>query len=268
MRTSPDPTTRSRLSALVIACLTIALVADLATAQGSSRSYRRTSDWWPQVELIDGSLHNGKWKYARKKAKNLGTTILKESWNDRELTAILAELALYQAVAEANLDRRNDAIWHWHTALNLDSGIANRDFSEYGDAGRLFIEFPLRKRDEMPPGFQNPAPDNPGLVTMPRPPNAEMPTLLNNAGANKQGSGDFEVDLVVDDRGDLHQPVVISRHLHPIVIYATLEWLHAMPAFEPALFQDRPVSAVSPLIVGFQISPYRGHLTIMPPPGA
>jgi len=239
-----------------------------SSASGSSgpRSYRRTSDWWLQVELIDGSLRNGKWKYARKNAKNLGKRVLREAWNDRELAAILAELALYQAIAEANLDRRDDAIWHWHTALNLVAGIANRDFSDYGDAGRLFVEFPLRTRGEMPPGFQNPAPDNPGLVTMPRPPNAEMPTLLNNTGANKQGSGDFEVDLVVDDRGDLHQPVVISRHLHPIVIYATLEWLHGMPAFGPALFQDRPVSAVSPLVVGFQISPYGPHMTIKPPP--
>jgi hypothetical protein len=238
----------------------------LWAGSSSAQSYRRLSEWWPQVDLVDGSLRNGKWKYARKKAENLGTTILRESWNDRELTAILAELALYQAVAEANLDRREDAIWHWHTALNLDPKLQDRDFSEYGNSGRLFVEFPLRNRGEMPPGFQNAAPDSPGLVTMPRAPNAKMPPVLNNTGANRQGSGDFEVDLVVDHRGDLHQPVVISRHLHPIVIYATLEWLHGMPAFEPARIKDRPVSAVSPLVVAFQVSPYRTHMTIKPPP--
>ena len=260
-----------RIAILLIAGSALLFVADRVTAQvglGSSgpRSYRRTSDWWPQVELIDGSLRNGKWKYARKNAKNLGKTIITEAWNDRELSAILAELALYQAIAEANLDRRGDAIWHWYTALNLDGGIASRDFTPYGNAGRLFIEFPLRKRGEMPPGFKDTADEFTGSTAIPQAPEANMPNLLNNTGANRQGSGNFEVELVVDNRGDLHQPVVISRHLHPIVIYASLEWLHNMPAFEPARIGERAVSTLYPLIVEFHVSSYRGHLTIERPP--
>ena len=169
--------------------------------------------------LSTDSLRNGRWKYARKSAKKLADRILKEAWSDRELKAVLAELALYQAIAEANLDDRDDAIWHWHTALNLEPKIARRDFSGYGKAGRLFIEFPLRKRGEIPPGFQDPAASPSRPPTTPIPPPMTIPTLLNNNGSIRQPSGNFEVEIVVDSGGELHQPVVISGHLHPIVIY-------------------------------------------------
>ncbi len=260
---------RTKVQIHRLAIFTLGSVGLLSWAGSSSaQSYRRLSEWWPQVELVDGSLRNERWKYARKNAEKLADAILHESWNDPELQPVLAELALYQAIAEANLNQREDAIWHWHTSLNLEPRIAKRDFSEYGNAARLFVEFPLRNRGEMPPGFKDPATQPSRPPTTPIPPDTPTPTLLNNNGAIRQSSGNFEVEIVVDSYGDLHQPVVISGHLHPIVIYACLEWLHGMPAFVPGKIGRQPVSALFPLVVAFQISPYGDHLTIRPDIGS
>ena len=255
---------RVRLQITLVGAIGFLALGTLPVSAQFSSSSRRLSEWWPKVDLVDGSLHNGTWTYARKSAAKLADQILKEAWNDPELKAVLAELALYQAIAEANLDRREDAIWHWHTALNLEPRIARRDFSDYGNAARLFVEFPLRKRGEMPPGFQDSVVDPSRPPTTPIPPAMAIPTLLNNNGSLRQPSGDFEVEIIVDTAGELHQPVVISNHLHPIVIYACLDWLHGMGAFTPGEIDRQPVSALFPLIVGFQISPYGDHLTIRP----
>ena len=236
--------------------------ASAAIAQDSGGNTRRHSEWWPKVELVDGSLHNGRWKYARKSAAKLGKTITREAWSDRELKSVLAEVALYQAIAEANLGQRDDAIWHWHTALNLEPRIGQRDLSAYGEAVRLLAEFPLRERGEMPPGFPD-ASTMPGAVTTtPVAPAGPTPTVVNNLAGSRERTGNFEAELIVDSRGELHQPLVISRHLHPVVIYSCLEWLREMAAFEPGRIEGRAVSALYPLIVQFQVSPYGGHLTI------
>jgi len=242
--------------------LVLAEVPALAQSRGT-----RYSDWWPKVELIDGSLHNGRWKYARKSAAKLGDTITRESWGDPDLGAVLAELALYQAIAEANLDLRDDAIWHWHTALNLEPTLARRDLSSYGKAERLLVEFPLRKRGEMPPGFPDTSTEPGAVATTPVAPPGPIPTVVNNNAGARESTGNFEAEIIVDSHGELHQPLVISRQLHPVVIYSCLEWLHEMPPFEPGRIGGQAVSALYPLIVQFQVSPYGGHLTIRPPQG-
>ena len=38
--------------------------------------------------------------------------------------------------------------------------------------------------------------------------------------------------------------MVISDHLHPIVVYASLEWLRGLPPFTPARFDGEPVDAL------------------------
>lgn len=217
---------------LLIASAVLVVVARLATAQSEHQSTPRQSKWWSQVEPIDGSLHNGRWKYARRKAIRLSKTILNENWKDRELDEIPAELALYRAIADVRLGQRETASWYWHTALNLNRRIAERDLTPYG---------PMT-----PPEF----------------PDVRVPTLLNNSGAARQRSADFEVEVLVDETGKLHQPVVVSRHLNPVAILACLDWLYGLPTLEPARFNGQPVVATYTVFIEFLISPYSGALVI------
>lgn len=251
---------------LLVACAVQVVATNAVTAQSGSGAPSRTSRWWSQVEPIEGSLGNGRWKYARRSAIKLTKTILEESWNDRELDEVLAELALYRAIAEVNLDRREEATWYWLTALNLSRGIANRDLTPYGVAASSLSEIPLRKRGEIPATFRTGDARSGGPVTPPGFPSVTVPTLLNNTAAIRQRSADFEVEVIVDEAGDLHQPLVVSRHLNPVVIYACLEWLSGVPALEPARLDGEAVPATYTVMIEFLISPYSGALVITEEP--
>lgn len=233
-----------------------------ATAQSGNGNPPRTSKWWPQVEPIDGSLHNGRWKYARRNSIKLTETILKESWKDRELDALLRELALYRAIAEVNLGQRETAQWYWHTALNLNRRIAERDLTSYGMAAASLSEVPRRKKGKIPARFLGGGSPPDGPVTPPGFPDATVPTLLNNTAAARQRAADFEVEIIVDEKGRIHQPVVVSRHLNPVVVFACLDWMHRVPKLEPAQFKGRPVAATYTVMIEFQINPYSGALVI------
>ena len=80
-----------------------------------------------------------------------------------------------------------------------------------------------------------------------------VPTVLNNTGAALEGSGDFDVEVLIDERGRFQQPVVISDHLHPIIVYASLEWLRRLPAFEPARFDGEPVDSLDRVAIRFEV---------------
>lgn len=251
---------------LLIASAVLVVVARLATAQSEHQSTPRQSKWWSQVEPIDGSLHNGRWKYARRNAIRLSKTILNESWKDRELDEILAELALYKAIADVHLGQRETASWYWHTALNLNRRIAERDLTPYGPAAASLSETPLRKRGEIPSSFLGGGFHSDGPMTPPEFPDVTVPTLLNNSGAARQRSADFEVEVLVDETGKLHQPVVVSRHLNPVAILACLDWLYGVPTLEPARFNGQPVVATYTVFIEFLISPYSGALVITEEP--
>ncbi len=51
---------------------------------------------------------------------------------------------LHRALAEAGLGHRDEALWHWHEALDLDPAFAREDLDGYGAPGRLLAGHPLR----------------------------------------------------------------------------------------------------------------------------
>ena len=216
----------------------------------------RPSQVQEEMEKVEAKLRRGKWKAALADTERVTETVLGRTWYGKELRQIVAELALFHALAEANLGRDEPAIWHWHIAQNLDFRIVKRDLAPYGEAGKLLYEHPLRARGEVPAPFAVPDhyPGGPPYEG-PRPPKMpSQPEVLNNTGAVQEGSGDFKVEVLIDEKGEMHQPVVISSHLHPIVIYASLEWLRRLPAFTPARFEGEPADALETFTVRFKVS--------------
>lgn len=212
------------------------------------------SEWSSEVTRVDGLLRQGKWKQGLKQARKVTDQLLSKSWYGAGLRESLTDLAVLLAVAEANLDRKDDAVWHWYIAQNLDRRVRKRDLSPYGKAAKLLLEYPLRRLHEIPPGFEIRDQTLYSKVERPEPKEPPRADILNNTAAVREKPGDFQVELVVDKEGHIHHPVVMSDYLHPIVIYAVLEWLRKLPALEPARIDGEPSDYIDVVSVHFDFS--------------
>ncbi len=244
----------TRIAARTAAALLAGLLLATAEPADAQKRHVPTSEWWPEVKEIEGQLRRQKWKPGRKQARKLAETVARQSWYGRDLGKVLAELALYQAVAEANLGLEREALWHWHMASNLDPALRRRDLSPYGDAAKLLLEFPLRGEDEVPLPFEVRRPPPGSKVERPDVPKMETIPVFNNTGAALEGSGDCKVELIIDQDGAAHQPVVISDYLNPVVLYHVLESLPGLPPFRPLRFDGEPEDCVLLLTIQFKVS--------------
>lgn len=243
---------------IAVACLLIAgwtLAAQAMAGADDRRAHVAASTWWPQVEKVRGAIEAGRWKAAAKQGKRLEDEVLRRSWHGSELLEVLTEVAFLQALAQANLNQDRLAVWYWHTAINLDFRVVKRDLTPYGRAARLLLEFPLREQGTVPAGFDPPVSAASAKVEPAQWPDMNVtPTILNNTGAALEHHGDFHVEVIVDDQGRPHQPVVISRHLHPVIIYGSLRFLFQLPPFKPPRINGQPGDLKMALRLQFHVS--------------
>ena len=54
----------------------------------------------------------------------------------------------------------------------------------------------------------------------------------------------LHLEMIVDRRGQPHQPLVVSGGAHPVVVYGALESLRTMPHFAPARDSGEPVDSL------------------------
>lgn len=234
--------------------LALAAVAWAGSGRAQQWSRPGSSEWEPEVRKVVEKLREHRWKAARRNAESLADEVMRSSWYGPGLGHVLAELALARAVADANLGRDRQAIWHYHAATNLDFRIRTRDLAPYGEAAKLLYEHKLRARGETPAGFENR--ETTPLVRFERPQPPDMkttPTILNNTASTREGSSDFHVEVIVGKEGKLHHPVVVSDYVHPIVTYAVLRWLEDLPPFEPGRVEGEPTDSLYDLVVDFKI---------------
>ena len=199
-------------------------------------------------------LRRGSWKPGKRKAHKLAETILKQSWYGPGLRQILAELAFLQAAASANLGERDEAIWYWHMAQNIDRRIHDKDFSPYGEAGKLLREFPLRQRGAAPVPYRVVDPGICRECNFPRLEEKWAPAIPFNAAKVEELKRDLPVELIIDKEGRPRHPVVLSRDLHPVAVYGGLEALRTLPRFKPAHNYGDAVDTLYKLRINLQHS--------------
>ncbi len=226
----------------------------LLPCASAEKNVAQRDDFVAELAEIDKALLAGKWKSSLKQTQKLAEAIVKNSWTTKDLEEVLAEAAFQQAVAFANLNERYKAIWYWHIAQNLDFyTVRKKDFEAYGAGGKLLREFPLREEGEVPTGFVT-RPHTGAGTKGPELPKIKETKILTNTGAQRQRRlGDFNVELVLDEQGKIHHPVVLSTQQHPIVLYWVLEGLLDLPKFGPALYLGEPVDCLFDLTMPFKI---------------
>ena len=217
---------------------------------GSAQAGPVPSEWWPEVEKLQEILVKEQWKRAYNVADKLAEEVREGAWHHPDLGRVLAEIDFSQAIAAAWMDRDDEAVWLWHTALSLDRSLAERDLTAHGKAGRLLIEFPLRKHREVPTGWKVARAPFDRSFSPPKEPKDVPLAVLANSGAVRERPHSFRVEVLIDTEGRPRFPAVLSTSLHPILIEAALRHLHSMPPWTPAHLGGEP----TPLLFDIEMS--------------
>ncbi len=213
------------------------------------------SRWWPQVEETEELLRKERWKQGLRAIEELLDQVVRRSWEEPDLAAVLASLSVERAVAEAALGRTEAALWHWHAALNLAPSVEAIEarLGDYGEVADLLRGVPLRRRGRLPDGTVPPPRfTTPGYepVTVVRPPSTGM---FENASLRGRQVQPVSLEVVVGEDGRLSRPLVTSRWVHPVVVYWTLErCLTADYEIRPARIGGRPVADLEEIEMEFE----------------
>lgn len=217
------------------------------------------SDWWQETAALDKDLLSGKWKKVAKEAPKLGRRITALSWYHPDLPKLFAEVSLFEAIAAANLEQDDHAVWMWHVAQNLDRSIKDRDLAPYGRAAKLLYEHPLRARGEIPFRWRA-APQGPMRGTSLVPPRQEKqrenPVIMSSHAVKSERRDvlrPVHVELIYDEQGAPHQPIVtFPPEVHPAVEWAVLRHIPDRKV-EPARLDGKAIPFLTTIEHHFDI---------------
>lgn len=231
---------RCRLAAWFV-CLLIALPVD-----GQWPGETAPSVWWEEAGALEKDLQDGKWRKVARQAPRLGREMTARSWFHPDLRRLFAEVSLFEAIALANLNQDDEAVWMWHAAQNLHRPVADRDLKPYDRAAKLLYEHPLRARGEIPFRWRE-IPQGPiqgtSLVRPKRVKEVDKPIILQSPAAKTERkiTRPVRVELIYDKTGQPHQPVLtFPPDVHPAVAWAVLRTLPERPVL-PARLDDEPI---------------------------
>jgi hypothetical protein len=172
-----------------------------------------------ELAVIDAQLQLGEWQQARAAALERIDAELASPSAAGCLAATVARLA----VAEAGLKQREDAIWHWSTAQNLDAhALSPEELAVYGPVGELLASHPLRRVFEPPAGLTVHRQTEKGIDPSRRI-SGEIPRISAPAAA-VLAAGNLYIQAVIDEDGRLREPIVMGGG-SPAVNYQVLESL-------------------------------------------
>jgi hypothetical protein len=222
--------------------------------------------WTDQLNQIEQQLRQGHWEAARQGAQFVSESLAEHGGGtigDHRDTAdklggamagpdpvaeglALGRASALRAIAEAELERPDEARWHWYLAQNLSRKLRAMDLSPYGaavdvlrknllsdatpqNAGMVDVLDPVRPEGSARPGFHEPVRIN---VTYPRRP--------QDLRKRDRFSHVVFVQITVDSTGQVSQPVVVDGGFYPGLIYRAFEALRTWK-YKPASLQGKPV---------------------------
>lgn len=197
--------------------------------------------WTAQLGELERQVQDGRWETVRQQALELAEQIAHASGSKGENRKPLAQAAAYAAIAEAALGQHHEARWHWYLAQNLDAGARDYDLADLGSAGaflRRHLLLPLDQQvpltdvydpEDGPRGFQRPERVK---VVYPRRPRA--------LSEQDRFSHVVFVQVTIDERGELSQPLVMDAAFYPGLVYSAFEALRDW-SYRPATVEGRPI---------------------------
>ncbi len=227
------PKKMSRRPPLAVLCLAAAGLLPplpaLATAPAPTPTPAPAVTDRKALEELDGQLERREWTAAEAAARGRVDQALHGK-------ASLAEAVARLALAEAGLDRLEDALWHWAIARALGTAF---DPAPFGAPGARLAESPGRSWDEAPAGLvvrraeDGGGPLSPVSLTM-----GKNPAVASEWRSYPKA---IRVQVVVDAQGRPLSPVVAASTF-PALTWAVLETLRSS-SFTAARSSGQPVAA-------------------------
>lgn len=226
--------------------LLLSLVFTISAAAGDPVSESWQKKTRQSIELLKRGDYNASLKISTGVVKDMvyrlgpGTTE----------TQSFAIALTHKALGLAGLERKDEALWNWHIALNLYPGLAKTDLSPYGEPGRfLLANTELRKSESI----QRLAGGKPLTADMTAPVvKKRVNPTYPEAALNFRVSGLTVIEVLIDRNGNVASPLVLKSLPAPTVTYAALEALRQWK-FEPGRIKGEPVDVVFNVTLNFKL---------------
>ncbi|HUJ15300.1 MAG TPA: hypothetical protein VL284_16050 [Thermoanaerobaculia bacterium] len=199
----------------------------LALALVLSSTTLFAQNWRDELHWVDRDLKNQDYAQARKWSIKVINSMCDHLGTGPDAMYSLATAVAYRAMAEAGLEKPEDADWYAHVAFALWPKLADQDWSAYGDAGVWLSA--KKHQDDITPDANAP-------VRLPLKKEDPKCPLSAVAGAYYQP---VTVSAVVDDDGVARCPALVSQTNAPTLVYAAFESLKnfQFPPGPPAKYQ-------------------------------
>ena len=222
--------------------------------------------WEDRLRLVEQQLQNSQWEAARHLAQtifeelvdNSGGTIGDKQVYAGELggamadpnplaeTVVLGRAAAYRAIAEAALERRDEARWHWYIAQNFLSDTSEINLGRYRKSAEILRRYALngggREYAGMPDVLDPARPEEAYGPTFHEPERTRVvyPYLPRDLKQRDRFSHVVFVQITVDAAGQIEHPVVVDGGFYPGLTVRAFDALREW-RYRPATIEGRPV---------------------------
>jgi TonB family protein len=197
-------------------------------------------DWKGMLKQTDRELRQGDYAEARHTSIKLINSMMDNLNHGNNAMYTLATTVAYRAVAEAGLQRYDEADWYWHVARSL---YPNFNLEPYGEAGQWLKEHSNEQID----------------TTAAPPDQIQQPVCLNRRNPKYPlgaviGSvaEPIIVKVVIDKDGTVRHPRLVNTTAAPTLVYAATEAVKKW-RFQPAEVDGKPEPMDFQLTVNFEM---------------
>jgi TonB family protein len=217
----------------------VAMIILAPTAVG-----QKGREWQDLLADSSVALKSGDYRRALKISNRVVSEMVEMLGPGDAATQAFGIALVHKALANAGAGNADDALWYWHTAINLYPGIAQTDLSAFGSAGQFLKDHPL-------PSVDGVARFGDSHVTPPKLLKRVAPEFP--AGARAFGvSGVLIVEVVIDKSGHITSPRIRRALPAPTLSYAALEAVKRW-RFEPATVNGEAVPVLFNLTVNYKL---------------
>lgn len=218
------------------------LLLILAAVPGGAHA--TTDRWAKDIARLEKGLAKKEWKETLDRAVRVRQAMVERIDDAEELIKPLAQTLALQALAEANLGRDDDAIWHWQAAQAWLDGLEKKDLSGYARAQEILaVPVPPLSTIAQPGATGSISPALAAgsaryqQVRIRQALHPVFPASLRKSGKE----GKVRVRLIIGADGRARQPRVLAAGVVPSMAFPVIEALRHW-LFDPASDGKRPVA--------------------------